>query len=80
MRALCARFIDAQPEEIALLGPTSLGLSLFANGLPWQEGDAALKDQNARVRDAAASALDRIERTETGNGDEAHFGGEEETM
>src|SRR5258708_3470774 len=41
-RALCAKFIGAQPEEIALLGPTSLGLSLFANGWPWQEGDEVL--------------------------------------
>ncbi|MEQ1852844.1 MAG: aminotransferase class V-fold PLP-dependent enzyme [Chthoniobacteraceae bacterium] len=38
-RAVCAQFIGAEPEEIALLGPTSLGLSLFANGLPWQAGD-----------------------------------------
>ena len=38
-RRLCAQLIDAKPEEIALLGPTSLGLSLFANGLPWEEGD-----------------------------------------
>ena len=41
-RALCARYIGARPEEIALLGPTSLGLSLFANGIPWQEGDEVL--------------------------------------
>ena len=38
-RQTCAAFIGADPEEIALLGPTSLGLSLFANGLPWREGD-----------------------------------------
>jgi selenocysteine lyase/cysteine desulfurase len=38
-RRVCARFIGAQPDEIALLGPTSLGLSLFANGLPWKPGD-----------------------------------------
>ncbi len=38
-RHLCAQLIKAQPDEIALLGPTSLGLSLFANGLPWQAGD-----------------------------------------
>ncbi len=41
-RKTCAEFIGAQPEEIALLGPTSLGLSLFANGLPWREGDEVL--------------------------------------
>jgi len=38
-RQTCADFIGAAPQEIALLGPTSLGLSLFANGLPWQAGD-----------------------------------------
>ena len=41
-RSVCAEFIGAQSDEIALLGPTSLGLSLFANGLPWQEGDEIL--------------------------------------
>jgi selenocysteine lyase/cysteine desulfurase len=41
-RQVCARFIGAQAEEIALLGPTSLGLSLFANGLDWQPGDEVL--------------------------------------
>ena len=38
-RRVCAEFIGAEADEIALLGPTSLGLSLFANGLPWQPGD-----------------------------------------
>ncbi len=42
MRALCARFIGAEADEIALLGPTSLGLSLFANGIPWEAGDEIL--------------------------------------
>jgi selenocysteine lyase/cysteine desulfurase len=41
-RRVCADFIGAHPDEIALLGPTSLGLSLFANGLPWNEGDELL--------------------------------------
>ena len=41
-RRTCARFIGAQADEIALLGPTSLGLSLVANGLPWVEGDEVL--------------------------------------
>jgi cysteine desulfurase / selenocysteine lyase len=41
-RRACAQFIGAQPDEIALLGPTSLGLSLFANGLDWQAGDEVL--------------------------------------
>jgi selenocysteine lyase/cysteine desulfurase len=38
-RAVAARLIHAKASEIALLGPTSLGLSLVANGLPWQAGD-----------------------------------------
>jgi cysteine desulfurase / selenocysteine lyase len=41
-RRLSAALIGAEPDEIALLGPTSLGLSLFANGLPWQRGDEIL--------------------------------------
>ena len=41
-RQVSADFIGAHPDEIALLGPTSLGLSLFANGLPWREGDELL--------------------------------------
>jgi selenocysteine lyase/cysteine desulfurase len=38
-RTVAARLIGAKASEIALLGPTSLGLSLVANGLPWQAGD-----------------------------------------
>ena len=38
-RGLCAKVIGAHADEIALLGPTSLGLSLFANGLDWEPGD-----------------------------------------
>lgn len=41
-RAVAARFIGAHPDEIALLGPTSLGLSLFANGIPWEPGDEVI--------------------------------------
>lgn len=41
-RAIAAKFIGGHADEIALLGPTSLGLSLFANGLPWAEGDEIL--------------------------------------
>jgi selenocysteine lyase/cysteine desulfurase len=41
-RKVSAEFIGAGADEIALLGPTSLGLSLFANGLPWKEGDELL--------------------------------------
>ncbi len=38
-RDVCARTINAGGDEIALLGPTALGLSLFANGITWNEGD-----------------------------------------
>src|ERR1700745_4040683 len=38
-RESAARLLQASPEEIALLGPTSLGLSLFANGIAWEDGD-----------------------------------------
>ena len=41
-RRIAAQLIGAHADEIALLGPTSLGLSLFANGLPWKEGDEVL--------------------------------------
>jgi selenocysteine lyase/cysteine desulfurase len=41
-RKVGAEFIGAHADEIALLGPTSLGLSLFANGIPWSEGDEVI--------------------------------------
>ena len=42
-RETCARMLPgATLDEIALLGPTSLGLSLFAAGLDWQPGDEVL--------------------------------------
>ena len=41
-RAVCANLIGADASEVALLGPTSLGLSLFANGLNWASGDELL--------------------------------------
>ena len=34
-----AALLGAGGDEIALLGPTSLGLSLFANGIDWKSGD-----------------------------------------
>lgn len=37
-REEAAELIHARAEEIALLGPTSLGLSLFAGGIDWQPG------------------------------------------
>src|SRR5271154_1450175 len=41
-RASAATLIGASPEEIALIGPTSLGLSLFANGIEWRPGDEVI--------------------------------------
>jgi cysteine desulfurase / selenocysteine lyase len=41
-RELGARLLNAQPEEIALVGPTSLALSYVAAGLPWRKGDNIL--------------------------------------
>lgn len=38
-RVVAAKLIGAKASEIALIGPTSVGLSLVANGLPWQAGD-----------------------------------------
>lgn len=38
-RAVAAQLIGAKASEISLLGPTSLGLSLVANGLDWRPGD-----------------------------------------
>jgi len=37
-----ASLLGAEADEIALLGPTSLGLSLFANGIDWKNGDEIL--------------------------------------
>jgi len=41
-RELAACLLHAQPEEIALVGPTSLALSFVAAGLPWRKGDNVL--------------------------------------
>lgn len=38
-RQVSARLLGCTPDEIALLGPTSLGLSLVANGIQWEPGD-----------------------------------------
>jgi cysteine desulfurase / selenocysteine lyase len=39
IRRVGARLINANSDEVALLGPTSLGLNLVANGLDWQQDD-----------------------------------------
>src|ERR1700688_1153697 len=41
-RISAANLIGSSPEEIALVGPTSLGLSLFANGIAWRPGDEVI--------------------------------------
>jgi len=38
-RAMAATLIGARPEEIALVGPTGLGISTIANGIAWQPDD-----------------------------------------
>src|SRR6266481_2625927 len=41
-RASAARLIGSSSDEVALIGPTSLGLSLFANGIDWRPGDEVI--------------------------------------
>src|SRR5881396_3289804 len=41
-RELAGRLLNARPEEIAFVGPTSLGLSFVAAGLPWKKNDNVL--------------------------------------
>jgi cysteine desulfurase / selenocysteine lyase len=41
-RALAARLIEAQPEEIAFVGSTSMGLAMVATGLLWERGDSVV--------------------------------------
>jgi len=41
-RILAARLLAAEPEEVALVGPTSLALSFIANGLSFAPGDNVL--------------------------------------
>src|SRR5438128_137431 len=41
-RALAARLLNARPDEIAFVGPTSLALSFIAAGLPWRKNENVL--------------------------------------
>ena len=41
-RALAARLLNALPDEIAFVGPTSLALSFIAAGLPWRKNENVL--------------------------------------
>lgn len=45
-RALAATLIGAEPEEVALVGPTSLALSFIAGGLNFRKGDNILVYQD----------------------------------
>ena len=42
IRRVASRLINAHSDEVALLGPTSLGLNLVANGLRWQQDDEVI--------------------------------------
>lgn len=39
LRTLTANMIGAQPEEVALVGNTTAGINLVAEGFPWRSGD-----------------------------------------
>src|ERR1035438_7444616 len=41
-RKLAAQLLNCQSDEVALVGPTSLGLSLVASGLNFRKGDNLL--------------------------------------
>lgn len=41
-RQLSAALIGGEPEDIALIGPTALGLNLVAKGLTWEPGDEVI--------------------------------------
>lgn len=43
-RAVAARFLGCEAEEISLLGPTALGLGLVALGLDWKSGEEVIFD------------------------------------
>ena len=76
-RALGARLLSCTPAEVALVGPTSLGLSFVAAGLPFETGDEilvyfddypsnvypwlALEARGVRVRRLESSVLGRLE-------------------
>ena len=65
-RQLAADLIGAKMKEIALVGPTSLGLSFIAQGLNWQPGDKYLKSsldmQAIKSNDwLSAAIVDRVD-------------------
>jgi cysteine desulfurase/selenocysteine lyase len=42
IRRVGARLINANSDEVALLGPTSLGLNLVAHGIDWKQDDEVI--------------------------------------
>ena len=46
LRRLAAGMIGATPEEIALVGNTTAGINLVAEGFPWQPGDNVVLPDN----------------------------------
>jgi selenocysteine lyase/cysteine desulfurase len=42
VRALVAKFVNAQPDEIALTRSTTEGMNLFTHGLDWKAGDEVI--------------------------------------
>jgi len=42
IRRVSARLINANSDEVALLGPTSLGLNLVAHGIDWKQDDEVI--------------------------------------
>jgi selenocysteine lyase/cysteine desulfurase len=76
-RELAAKLLHVTPGEIAFVGPTSLGLSYIAAGLPWKPGDnvvaylddypsnvypwMALGERGVEVRWLRAPELGRLE-------------------
>ncbi|HOK78049.1 MAG TPA: aminotransferase class V-fold PLP-dependent enzyme [Verrucomicrobiota bacterium] len=76
-RVLAGRLLGVQPDEIALVGPTSVALGLIANGLPLKPGDnilayfddypsnvypwMALAQRGVEVRSLKTAELGRIE-------------------
>lgn len=77
-REMAARLLQAQPDEIAFVGPTSLALSFVANGLALRKGDniviyqddypsnvypwMALAERGVQVRFLNVRGLGRIRR------------------
>jgi cysteine desulfurase/selenocysteine lyase len=77
-RGAAARLLQAEPDEIAFVGPTSLGLSFVANGLGLRKGDnvviyrddypsnvypwMALAEKGVQVRFLNVQSLGRVRR------------------